>query len=195
MYKPIEFEISGVAPLLVHNGHLANPTAPIVRAIKEISSKRNKTDEDLMELARLEFHGGFYLDENGQPIIPGEMIEAMLVEAAKKNRLGKAFKAGIISDGNWPIIYDGPKDVDAMWADGSFAFQKMVVVSRAKILRTRPIFNTWSLKFTVHFLPDVVNESQVRQAMEIAGQIIGLGTWRPRYGRFTVNKAEGTAAA
>ena len=37
------------------------------KAMKAITSKRKKTDEDYIELARLEFFGGLYADDQGRP--------------------------------------------------------------------------------------------------------------------------------
>jgi hypothetical protein len=51
--------------------------------MKRVSGKRAKTDADFEELARLEFLGGLYL-HNGEPCLPGEVIEAALVEAAAR---------------------------------------------------------------------------------------------------------------
>jgi hypothetical protein len=48
------------------------------------------------------------------------------------------------------------------------------------------MFRQWELDFTVHYLPDILNDAQVREAMVTAGRIIGLGDYRPKFGRFDV---------
>jgi hypothetical protein len=53
-YQTLRFKLISVAPLLCHNGQLADPLNDIARQMKKISSKREKTDTDLEELARLE---------------------------------------------------------------------------------------------------------------------------------------------
>jgi len=66
-----------------------------------------------------------------------------------------------------------------------------VRIQRARIVRHRPWLKEWELSFRLDvldegFLPlDVLNGILVR-----AGQTVGLGDWRPRYGRFTVTKWE-----
>ena len=187
MYSELNCTITGVSPLILHNGMLANPMSEIVQQIKTISSKRKKTLDDHRELARLEWHGSFYVNDDGHPVIPGENIEAMLIAAAKKNRRGTDFKSAMICDGNWKIDYKGPKSLDALWKDENFRHQTMMTVQRARILRTRPMFRQWSLTFNVHYLPDIIDEADLRQAMDIAGSIIGLGDSRPRFGRFNVS--------
>jgi len=75
MYQHLNVEIKGVSPLLLHNGQLADPLNQYTRALKQQTSKRKKTDVDLMEIRRLEWEGGFYRDDQDRPCIPGENIE------------------------------------------------------------------------------------------------------------------------
>ena len=107
MHKHLNVEIKGVAPLLLHNGQLANPLNETVKAMKVYTGKRKKTDDDFAALAKLQWHGSLYLDAEDQIAIPGENIEAMLIKAAKKVKLGESFKAGIIVDGDFPILFPG----------------------------------------------------------------------------------------
>ena len=185
MYKTIKFHVQGVAPLLMHNCRLANPREPFTRAMKAITGKgKNKTDADNEELSRLEFFGGLYANEKGAPCIPGERIEGMICEAARKTKKGKDAKAGIISDGLWELIYDGPKDAEKLWADGRFVDVRGPGVNKARIMRTRPRFDAWKLKFEVSYNPEVVNERELKEWVAKAGEIVGLCDYRPRYGRF-----------
>jgi hypothetical protein len=59
----------------------------------------------------------------------------------------------------------------------------------AKIMRYRPIFRNWSLSATVVVNEDVVNINEVKKALVDAGALIGLGDYRPRFGRFNVEFA------
>jgi hypothetical protein len=116
----IRMILEGTAPLLCHNIRLADPFDPIVRAIKEISGKRKKTDEDLQRMERLEFEGGLYLDENG-PTMPGASIEKCLVEGARVTKQGKQVERGlIVTEMEIPLQYDGPRDVEGLWDDPQF---------------------------------------------------------------------------
>lgn len=189
MYKVLDFHIRGVSPLLMHNGHLADPMNPFAKAMKVISGKRKKTDADYAELAKIEFLGGLYTDEDGQPVIPGEVLEATLVAGAKTSKKGKVAKSAIIVDGNFPLEYDGPKSPDALFDDANHRHVVGVRVGQARVMRTRPKFNRWALRFKVHYLPDVLDAGEVGDFVAVAGRVCGLGDGRPRFGRFDLVEA------
>lgn len=192
-YEHLQVHIRGLVPTIMHNGQLADPLNKWSRMIKEISGKRNKTDADHTEIARLEFHGGLYVDEKGHPCWPGQNIEKMLNSAARTRKEGKICTEAVICDGNFPLIYDGPKTVEKLWAHGGFQFRVPVGVGQARVMRTRPLFPQWGLKFRLSFLPDVSNRHTVEEWIEIGGRRIGLSEWAPKYGRFEVVSIESEA--
>jgi hypothetical protein len=183
-YERLKFRLTSVSGLICHNGRLADPLNPIAKEMKRVSSKRAKTDADFEELARLEFLGGLYL-HNGEPCLPGEVMEAALVEAAKKMRRGQQAKAGIISQGNFPIEYDGPRTTHELWADERFRLVAGVKVQKNKVMRTRPIFRECASEISVDFMPGQLNRSEVEEMVRTAGTIVGIGDWRPKFGRFS----------
>lgn len=188
-YAHLNVEVTGIAPLLMHNTQLANPMNPFTRKIKEITSKgKKKTDTDLEELMRLEFLGGLYVNEKGRPCVPGIIVEGTIRDGAKKSRSGKDSQCGIISDGDWELIYDGPKDQDELWNDDRFRDFRPVVVGKARVMRMRPKFWPWSLKFTVSYLEEIVSANAVCKWITDAGQYTGMMDFRPRFGRFEVKK-------
>lgn len=186
MYKAIEFAVKGVAPLLMHNERLANPLDPIAIEIRKITAKRKKTLGDYEHLAGLEWQGGIHIDEKGHPCVPGHVIEGTLINAAKKLRMGPSAKAGLICDGSWPLEYDGPKDGNKLKAVKSFRDIRRVVVQRQAVMRCRPIFYTWAVTFTLHYLPSLFDEEQVVDLVRVGGRIIGLMDYRPKFGRYEI---------
>lgn len=149
-----------------------------------MSAKKAKTDADYEELARLEFMAGLYLSPEG-PVIPSFVIEALLVGAAKKVREGNEAKAGMYGPENAALQYDGPRTADELWADESFRYMAIVRVGTARVARCRPVFNNWSAVVKVSVETGVVNPARVDDWMAIAGTQIGVGDWRPKFGRFT----------
>lgn len=188
MYEKIEVTIRGIAPLLMHNGQLADPLNEHTKAIKKVSSRRKKTDEDYIELARLEFLGGLYLDESGKIVIPARNLEACVLDGAKRSRRGKEFSAGCFVENDAPLMYDGPKTADGLWCDKNFRNTIGVRVSTARIMRTRPIFKKWSCKFEIQYIPDMINGEDIKTSIRDAGLYAGLGDYTPRFGRFVVEK-------
>lgn len=185
MYQELKFKIEGMSPLLMHNDQMADPLNPYAIEMKKISKVRVKTDEHHAHLAAIEWEASLYLEEQ-QIVIPGENIERMLIDAGKKTRLGREFTSGMMCDGSWPLKYAGPGEYVKLYKDKNFVDRRAVKVQTSKVMRTRPIFNTWSLAFAVQFLPSILNADAIKQALTTAGQIIGLCDYRPKFGRFVV---------
>lgn len=169
----------------MHNGQLADPLNPHSRSIAEVTSKRKKTDADHVEVGRREFFGSLYL-MGGEPCIPGEVMEAALIRGAMKEKRGPAAKAGLLVENNSRLEYDGPRDPQALWADERFRLRVAVKVGQAKVMRTRPRFDGWSADVIVKYLPSLLNEREVGGFLITAGEQLGIGDWRPRFGRFSV---------
>ena len=177
--------IQGTAPLLMHSSRLSDPLDPATKELKKLSSKRTKTDDDHAAVSEAEFRGSLYHDIHVGPYIPGENVMASLVSAAKLNKMGVKVTRGLFikSDVN-PIAYNGPRDIDGLWNQG-WKHRASVKVGTSRVIRTRPIFFEW-----VTEAQGVLDESQLDLAdltviAENAGAFIGLGDWRPRFGRFT----------
>lgn len=182
----LTFRLTGVAPLLMHNGSLADPFNPITKEMKKVSSKRKKTDSDFEELARLEFLGGLYVNSEGSPIVPGILVESAILNGAKKDKNGSIFKSSVFCEGEFELKYNGPKTAEELEKNSEFRLTCGARVSNARIMRTRPMFKEWSVDVVVTYLPEVVDKDMVIQAVKKAGELVGLGDWRPRFGRFDV---------
>lgn len=57
-----------------------------------------------------------------------------------------------------------------------------------RVMRTRPIFRSWSCAVDIDFLPDQINQRDIVEFVEVAGRIIGLCDWRPKFGRFEIER-------
>ena len=181
---------TGIRPLIMHNGLMADPRNPFVIAIKKITSKGTKklTESDYEDRDRLEWEAGLYWDDEIGLNIPSDNIERCIQHGAQKSRMGKDIQAAVFcSDAIIPIEYDGPKNKDKMYADPRFTNRRGVAIQKARIIRVRPQIPTgWRIKFTLEYDDSVVNGKAIIKAMEDAGALVGLGDWRPKFGRFTV---------
>ncbi len=186
MWKTLNLTLTGVAPLLMHSGRLIDPLGPFPKAIKEVSGRRLKSDADHEELARLEFLGGLWLGGDGRPCLPGEVVEACLTDGAKKSREGKAAASGLLVEQDAPLIYDGPDVAGELYMDLRFRLRVPARVGQARVMRTRPMFPVWSAGIVVQINTDLLNPAHVQKWARAAGEQVGVGDWRPKFGRFTV---------
>jgi hypothetical protein len=161
---------------------------PYSKAMKEITGKRKKTDSDLEELARLEFFKALYLNESKQVIIPSEMIEACLINGAKKSKMGHWAKAGLFIESDSILEFnDSESDPQKLWKKGLF-LQLPVRIGQQRIIRTRPKFENWKIEVEIKYHEELLSLKDVYQFCIDAGMQCGLGDWRPKYGRFEVLK-------
>jgi len=186
MSNIITVKLIGTLPLLVHSERLANPLDPAAKKLKAITAKRKKTDDDLEALSYAEFEGGLYHDDAIGPYIPVHAILALIRDGAKLTKQGKdATRAILLSDTKIPIQYSGPRDVAGLWKKG-FLDRRMVGNQKARVLRTRPRFEKWSLEFVLQFDESVFDRIQIVSILKTAGRMVGLGDYRPTFGRFEV---------
>lgn len=178
--------IEGTAPLLMHNVRLANPLDPATKAIKPYTSKRKKTDDDHEAIARLEHAGSLYLDSDIGPYIPGENIARCLIDGARVTKDGVKVTRGVFisSDVN-PLSYRGPRDAAGLWADENFRLMASVKIGTSRTMRCRPVFRTWRTQATGTLDTSILMLDELKAIAQTAGSLVGIGDWRPRYGRFT----------
>jgi hypothetical protein len=186
-WQTVKYTLKSSCPMLVHNGRMANPLDKYAKMMKEVSGKRTKTDADYEQIAKIEFMAGLYMGVDG-PIIPASNFDAMLINAAKKVKDGNAAKAGVFCLEHARIEYEGPRTADELWADERFRHTALVRVATAKVVRTRPVFGEWTAVVTINLEDGVVNAAQVDRWFQIAGAQVGLGDWRPQWGRFQASR-------
>lgn len=185
MSTRLTFRIEGTRPLLMRAGRLADPLDPAAQALARLAAKRAKTPADHEAIARTEWVGSLWLS-GGRPCLPAEAIEACLVQAARMRRLGRAMATAVACETHAPLEFDGPADLDALWADPRFRLRSGVAVGRARVVRTRPRFPEWRAEIRLVVLSGLLDPDQVRDAAAMAGAHVGIGDWRPRFGRFRV---------
>lgn len=185
--ETLTLRLESIAPLLMHNGQLANPKNHWAKELAKVNKGKAK---DLEAASKIEFFGGLYLDADEQPCVPGDMVYAMVVAGAKARKRGKDAKAGVFEGApTFKLEYDGPQTPDELWTDGRFTDVRNVAIAQATIMRTRPIFRQWACQISLICNEDLMTADDVRIAVERAGLAIGLGDYRPRFGRFEVSDA------
>lgn len=185
--KQASYTIRGSTPLMMHSERLANPFDPLTKEIKSVTGKRKKTETDLLEIARLEWLGGLYHTPEAGIHVPGYNIFAAVIGGGKIRKMGTAIKrSAVLQEDTVPLLYEGPKEPDKLFDDKRFVDIRSVKVGTAKVARCRPIFHSWALRFTILFDEASLQRGELDAAVNDAGAMVGLGDYRPRFGRFEI---------
>lgn len=193
-FQSQKFRITGLTPLLMHCGQTADPLNPFAKLLKRLSdlAKKNKTDEAIERLGQAEWWAGLYLDippvidgetilanPGTKVVIPAHVLDSALRDGARVCRNGKQICAGCLLDGDGTFKYEGPKDLTTLVGNPEFHYRVAVRVGQAKVIRSRPMFKSWSCEFSLTYDADVVKLDTIAQAWADAGRMTGIGDWRP----------------
>lgn len=190
--RKIRVTINGTSPLIEHSPKCVNPLHPIAREMKTYTSKRKKTEDDLMKISDLEWESGVYWDDNVGLVMPNECLSAAFLEGAKMNKNGSAFQKYVhILSSIIPVDIGEVQSYERMKIDPRFRDVRTVCVMKARVLRTRPRFNTWRCVFDMMFDEAKIDAAAIIMAIENAGNYIGLCEMRKMgYGRFAASIEE-----
>lgn len=173
-------KIEGVTPMIIDNGQTANPLNSYAKKLKELTGKRNKSEEDIEKLLMVQWEAGLYWNDKIGLYMPNENMSAGFYKAAKKNKLGKSCSAVTFTDPlGFPIITKNHTDFQALKADPENKLQKIVVIQKAKTLSCRPIFKEWKMNFELEFENAEINPTDVKLILNTWSRSIGIGVWTP----------------
>ena len=190
--KYLYVTLNGTSPLIEHSPKCVNPLHPLAKKMKELTSKRKKTEEDLEKISDLEWESGVYWDDNLGLVIPNECIAATILEGAKLNKNGTTVQKYVqVVDSQAPLDIGETQIYDKMKVDPRFRDVRSVVVMRARVIRTRPRFNTWRTSFKLMSDETKIDPDIIALAIENAGSYVGLCEMRKLgYGRFAASISE-----
>jgi len=177
----VQIEIIGSCPVIFHKWDCESVEA---KANAKKGSKEKKSDN---------VESFIYRDDDGHICLPGEYLRMAMVYAAKFRQDPRSprksafdlFKAGIAPLTELAKINGGTKNWD-------FIDKRRVVVQRNAITRMRPAFlKGWSAEIEMQVLvPEYIDYQFFSEILEMAGRLIGVGDFRPTYGRFQVAKCK-----
>lgn len=172
--KSINVKIKGIVPLLQNR---------FIGEVEESASQRSGV-VDRSE----EWRDALYFDEEIGIYEPAEHIWGSMIKAAVNFQIpGKGkktykdlMKSAIIIDPNKiPLGKKEPDEID----------KRPVVIRGSRILRQRPMMKEgWELSFAINLLDEQLQPDVVKVILEHAGKYVGIGDYRPRFGRFEVTK-------
>lgn len=183
----ISVSLQGLKPILFHNVQLADLEYPLTKQIKALTSKKTRTDADNDQIAKLEFLGGIYYDDDIGVHVPAWNLIRCFNEGAKQTREGRSIlRAVVAKDEKIPLIYPGPRTLAELWADETYRYRTTVGIGQSKISRTRPMFPIWGLKFKLELATEIMNPENLAEIIHLTGKIEGLCDGRNiGYGRFS----------
>lgn len=183
----MQLEFQGTGPMLMHADRAMNYLFDEdARTFKQLVGKRKKTDEDQAQISRLEWELGMYFDPEIGPYIPAINVEACIRDGAKMEKRGEDVKKAVhVMEDKIEVQYKGPRDLDGLWNAG-FRDLRTVGNQNNKVMRCRPKFSKWSIKFSINFDSAIFNGDDLRRCAELAGRYSGLCDYTPRFGRFDV---------
>lgn len=174
----IAIRVIGEGPLLTHN-----PAGMATQSDDAKRGKRIPSPED-------EAEAGAYRLEDGTLGIKGEAFIACINAAAgafkTKNRGTMKSRLAHIRAVEELVPFTYASDGAAI---NSYAIDRRpVVVQKARVMRSRPQIDGWAATFTVIFDPVLVEQPLIiLEILADAGSRIGVGDYRPRFGRFRVD--------
>ena len=187
--KKISFKIEGTQPLMLNNNQVVLPTNKYTLALKPLTSKRNKTEEDYKKIYELQFESSLYIKDNVY-IIPGDHFYTSFITAAKEMKLGSKIERSlqIFED----CILDFPEKgmtPKELFKEGSHVDIRVGVINKkASVPVCRAIFSTWSTIVECWYDEMQLNHSDIVRIANIAGDRYGVGTYRKLFGRFSAKE-------
>ena len=184
--KNLKVTWKGISPLIMHSCQCVNPLHPIAKEMKKYTSKKNKTDEDLVRLSDLEWEAGAYWKDGLGLYIPAENVEATIVNGAKANKKGKDIQKYVdVTDLYIPLDYGENLTKEELINNYEYRDTRIMTVMRAKVMRTRPRFDKWKIEFNLRYNEEKIDLETIVNALEYAGSYVGLCDSRPKYGKFS----------
>lgn len=175
----VALTITGSSDLLFHRW---NCEAVDAKAKAAKNSKSKKSDDVESYLWR---------NDAGELCIPGEYLRQSIIMAAKFRQDPRSprksamdlFKAGVVTLTNLSSL--GVRDSD-------YLDTRRVMVQRAGINRTRPAMRAgWKAGFELQILtPEYIDPHFLQDVIQMAGRLVGIGDFRPTFGRFNVTAFE-----
>lgn len=189
--KNLRVTWKGITPLIMHSCQCVNPLNPIARELKKYTSKRKKTEEDLLKIADLEWEAGAYWNDEIGLYIPGENVEATLVNGGKANKKGTDIQKYVnVTEPFIPLFYGEKLTKEQLVKDYRYRDTRIMTVQRARVVRTRPRFNQWHIVFNLSYNEEKIDLDTIVDAMDYSGAYVGLCDSRPKYGQFCANVEE-----
>jgi len=187
----INVKIKGISPLLQHR-------FPVPKLEDLGKGATKQTGASITDVDRWQEY--LYMTKDGEIYQPASHIEGALVKAATSFKIqGKGRKT--YKDLFRATVFVQPEQIlHGMYASEEldtdadkplYLDMRPVKIGTARIVRIRPAFKAgWELEFQIEVLDDSIAPELVNDILTLAGRTVGIGDYRPKFGRFMVTKFE-----
>ena len=172
--------IVGTAPLLMHR--FGENAEAELQAKSKKRSGAHTPEQAAKEL--------LYTLPNGKLCQPAEHIYRAMVKSAVNFQItgrGKKTYKDIVCG----AMDVGPEFIEHISQKWTVDSRSVVIpATRGRVMRHRPRLNTWQLDFELTSRDEQLAPEVLKQILEYCGNYVGIGDYRPRFGRFKVTKFE-----
>lgn len=199
--RVIKFHVTGTCPLMLNNPATVNPLNKFSKALKPLTSKRVKTDENQAELAKLKFFASLYADkpigldgkwenEVGRYILPADHFWRAIQCAGQENKIGKKIERSLEVWHDAVLEFpDKDKSPKQLYEIGEpYVDTRAVGIKNVKIITTRALIPNWSCDVDIMYDETQLNKKEIINAFQVAGLRYGVGTYRRKFGRFEIKE-------
>ncbi len=173
----LKCRVQGMNSLIMHAWNVKS-----IRQIEEKQQMKAKAGRVKRD-PKAEWHAARYLDDRGRDCVPALSFKNAIVAAASflPDVTKTLLKGAIFIRGQLlPISFKGRTPV----------FRKDMVriggMSKTADVRYRPEYPRWQIDLEIEFDNTVISAEQVVNLVARAGFNVGVGEWRPQFGRFRV---------
>lgn len=185
----VRITLTGTRPLIMHNPQGIDPRNLLKKEVKELlpQAKKQDTDEAWMSLWKVEHVLSMYHDPAIGPYLPGVNVYASILAGARHFRKGPKIEGGLLlMEDKIPLIYQGPRTLEGLWADQNFADIRNVGIGQKQIMCCRPIFHSWHLEVDAQIVTSALELDEFKTYLTMAGLAKGLGDARKLgYGKYS----------
>jgi len=191
-FQSFNVKFTGFTPLLLNNPQTVDSFNKYSIAKKKYTSKRSKTEEDVLALRELEIESKLYFDDELKVYVPTAWVIAMIAKNAwaiakvkKETIRGGVF----VQKEKAKLSYDSDNLVKKLSdISGNEKFTRTLILpqQQVRLAKSFPIFHNWSFSVELEFDNKIVDESSLKQILEHRALYGGFGDFRPTYGRCKV---------
>jgi hypothetical protein len=187
--KTLTAKFTGISPLLQNNPQTVDPFNHYAKLKKPLTSKRSKTEEDLLMIREIEVESKVFFDDELGVYVPTRWVLAAI--AKNSHALAKIAKAKVrgavftVSE-KAKLHYDGMDVVKTkkdIVKNERFVTTLILPQQQVRLAKNFPIFHKWSFEVELEYDDTIIDTIDMKRILEYSGKYGGFGDFRPTYGR------------